>query len=403
MTAIVLAARERVGVGARFARDLGPWRMLAATALVALAASGPEVRGILVTSLSDAFLQVSVFVAATMALVYGLERLFGFDAVGFLGRNRRWQVPVAALMGALPGCGGAIMVITQYLRGSITFGAVVAVLTSTMGDAAFLLLAREPATGLAVFALGFATGVVSGHVVDAIHGPDFLRGDGARQVEPECHGGAASPALRRLWLALVVPGLLVGALLALQIDVDGLVAAMVGPSLADHMAIGPTVVLGTTGALFALLLWGFLPERSDEPSADGGACPPGARRGRLDQVIADTNFVTAWVVMAYLLYELGIYTTGVDLKAVFELWAPLAPLAGVLVGFLPGCGPQIVVTTLYLGGVVPLSAQLGNAIGNDGDALFPAIALAPRAAVLATLYSAIPAVIVAYTYYWLWE
>lgn len=403
MTTFVLAARERVGVGARLARDLGPWRMLAATALVALAASGPDVRDILVTSLSDAFLQVSVFVAATMALVYGLERLFGFDAVGFLARNRRWQVPVAAFMGALPGCGGAIMVITQYLRGSITFAAVVAVLTATMGDAAFLLLAREPATGLAVFALGFATGVVSGHVVDAIHGPDFLRGDGARRVEPECHGGAGSPALRCLWLALVVPGLLVGALLALQIDVDALVAAMAGPSLAGHMAVGPTVLLGTTGAIFALLLWGFPPGRSDESSADGGACPPGAPRGRLDRVIADTNFVTAWVVMAYLSYELGIYATGVDLKAVFELWAPLAPLAGVVVGFLPGCGPQIVVTTLYLSGVVPLSAQLGNAIGNDGDALFPAIALAPRAAVLATLYSAVPAVIVAYTYFWLWE
>ncbi len=403
MTALVLAAKQGVDESARYARELGPWRMLGATALLTLAASGPEVRHILVTSLSDAFLQVSVFVAATMALVYGLERLFGFDAVGFLAHNRRWQVPVAAFMGALPGCGGAIMVITQYLRGSITFGALVAVLTSTMGDAAFLLLAREPATGLAIFALGLAVGVISGYVVDAIHGPDFLRADTARQVEPECHGSVASPALRRLWLALVVPGLLVGVLLALQFDVDGLVAATVGASLTNHIGIGPSVVLGTTGALFALLLWGFLPERCDDSKGDGGACLAGARAGRLDQVIADTNFVTAWVVMAYLLYELGIYYTGVDLKAVFELWAPLAPLFGVLIGFLPGCGPQIVVATLYLSGVVPLSAQLGNAIGNDGDALFPALALAPRAAVLATLYSAIPAVIVAYTYYWLWE
>ena len=49
------------------------------------------------------------------------------------------------------------------------------------------------------------------------------------------------------------------------------------------------------------------------------------------------------------------------------------------------------------------SAPLGNAISNDGDALFPAIALAPRAAVMATLYSAIPALLVAYAYYWIWE
>lgn len=78
-------------------------------------------------------------------------------------------------------------------------------------------------------------------------------------------------------------------------------------------------------------------------------------------------------------------------------------LVAILVGFVPGCGPQIVVTTLYLAGAVPLSAQLANAISNDGDALFPAIALAPRAALLATFYSAVPALIVGYGWLWLVE
>jgi hypothetical protein len=51
---------------------------------------------------------------------------------------------------------------------------------------------------------------------------------------------------------------------------------------------------------------------------------------------------------------------------------------------------------MYLSGIVPLSAQIGNALSNDGDALFPAIAIAPKVAVVATLYSAVPAVILAY-------
>ena len=76
---------------------------------------------------------------------------------------------------------------------------------------------------------------------------------------------------------------------------------------------------------------------------------------------------------------------------------PLAPLVGVLVGFIPGCGPQILLTTLYLSGAVPMSALLANAISNDGDALFPAIALTPKAAILATAYSAVPALLVGYT------
>ena len=77
---------------------------------------------------------------------------------------------------------------------------------------------------------------------------------------------------------------------------------------------------------------------------------------------------------------------------------PFLPILAILFGFLPGCGPQIVVATVYLYGYIHVSADLGNAISNDGDALFPAIALAPKAAILATFYSAFPAIIVAYSY-----
>ena len=66
-----------------------------------------------------------------------------------------------------------------------------------------------------------------------------------------------------------------------------------------------------------------------------------------------------------------------------------------------GCGPQVLVTTLYINGIIPFAALIGNAISNDGDALFPAIALNPRAAIIATLYSAVPALIVAYGFYFM--
>ena len=79
------------------------------------------------------------------------------------------------------------------------------------------------------------------------------------------------------------------------------------------------------------------------------------------------------------------------------------PFFAVVIGLLPGCGPQVIITTMYIGGIIPLSAQIGNAISNDGDALFPAIALAPKTAIVATLYSTIPAIIVAYAWYFIFE
>ena len=81
----------------------------------------------------------------------------------------------------------------------------------------------------------------------------------------------------------------------------------------------------------------------------------------------------------------------------------MTPFISVLIGFIPGCGPQVLITTMYLAGFVPLSAQIGNAISNDGDALFPALAIAPRVAIIATLYSAIPALIVSYGWFFIIE
>ena len=105
------------------------------------------------------------------------------------------------------------------------------------------------------------------------------------------------------------------------------------------------------------------------------------------------------VIAAYLGYNYIVTLFGFDLEAAFSSVAVLLPLIGILIGFIPGCGPQVLVTTLYINGLVPFAALLGNAISNDGDALFPAIALNPKAAMVATLVSGIPAVLMAYGFY----
>ncbi len=119
----------------------------------------------------------------------------------------------------------------------------------------------------------------------------------------------------------------------------------------------------------------------------------------ITRLAEETSFISVWVIGAYLAYDYVVAYGGLDLEALFSSIAILLPLIGILIGFIPGCGPQVLVTTLYINGLVPFAALMGNAISNDGDALFPAIALNPRAAVLATLYSAIPAFIVAYTFF----
>jgi hypothetical protein len=372
-----------------YLRQLGAAKLLLLAALFGLLfGTEPEGRAIVLESLADAYLGVSVFVAATLGAIYVLEHKLDIDVAAVLRKYHRWQVPVAAALGALPGCGGAVAVVTQYVRGSISFGSLVAVLTATMGDAAFLLLAAEPATGLLVFAIGFVVGTISGYVIDGLHGQDFLRA-GHPEV-PDDIPRRGLPRLNRLrpvWAVLIVPGLVLGILDLATVDTD----ALFGP-LAQF---GPTEIIGVVGALLAFAMWTLDPELRFDPGVSRAGGP-------FVRTVDATNFVTVWVIVGFLLYELGVHFTGIDLAVLFETWAPLVPLLAVLVGFLPGCGPQIVITSLYITGAMPLSGQLANAISNDGDALFPALAIAPKAAAVATLYSGIPALLVGYATYLFW-
>ncbi|MBK18629.1 MAG: hypothetical protein CMM52_07315 [Rhodospirillaceae bacterium] len=403
MTSLSIVARRSLEGTARWANAFGPIRLAVLFGLALLAALSTDAAKIMAQSLSDAFLQVTVFVAATLAIFYSLEAWYKIDVTSLLAKHHVWQVPIAAGLGALPGCGGAIMVITQYIRGGISFGSVVSVLTATMGDAAFLLLAQAPGEGLSIFAIGFVVGVLSGYAVDAIHGTDFLRykGDGSEPTCSPCIRRVDSRAWRYLWTLFLVPGLFFGGFVAFQADTEAIFGTFMGTE---------TVVwVGLIGAVVSLMLWGMVspirPESISEDNANLSWASAGT--GRLGdapaRVVGDTCFVTVWVAFAYLIYELGVHFTGVDLQVLFKTWAPLVPLIAILVGFIPGCGPQVVVAAMYLNGLVPFSAEIGNAISNDGDALFPAIAMAPKAALIATLYSGIPAIIVAYGYYWLFE
>jgi len=361
-------------------------RGLALAALLAAAlvipGLGPGTPAVVV----DATLEIAVFVAATLALVYGAEALFKTNLVALMERHRGWQVPAGAALGAFPGCGGAIVAVTQFTRGHMSFGGLVATLIATAGDAMFLLIAAEPATAGLVIGLSLAVGIAFGYGLDALHGPDFLRP--ARRIATDQAAvplawGPGRP-IDRLWLTLMVPAAVLG-IPATMADVD--LVATLG---------APLVMLALGAAVLGLVMWVL----DDEPGECDGACAP---RGIATQVAAGTNFVLAWVIFAMVGYEAVVLALGLNLESMLAQAAVVVPLAAVLIGFVPGCGPQVVVASLYISGALPLSAQLGNAIANDGDALFPAIAVAPKAAVVATLYSGIPAVLLAYGTYLLLE
>ena len=321
------------------------------------------------TSLFDAYIQVTVFVAATLLLFFSLEHFYKIDIGILMKKGDTWQVPMASLLGALPGCGGAVVVITAFARGNIRLGAMVAALIATMGDAAFLLLAKEPTTYLKLMSISIFAAVISGWTVDRFHRGELY----SSEIKHFEKIGIGKLRTRdKLFMAFAAPGLFLGILQLAQVDINN---------------FGTLVtILGLLGAFLSISVWVLSPINAVSSSDDH----PFTRSSE------ETSFVTVWVIAGFLAYEYAYAFFGLDLEVLAEAAWIFLPILAILVGFIPGCGPQVLVTTLYLNGIIPFAALIGNAISNDGDALFPAIALTPRMAIIATLYSAIPALIISY-------
>lgn len=344
---------------------------------------------IISSTMSDAYLGVSIFVAVTLAIFYTLDRYFQSGLTKILNQNSFLQVPVASFLGALPGCGGAIIVVTQFVTGNMTFGALVAVLISTMGDAAFLLLAQKPDIALLVYSISLLAGITFGYAINWFHGHDYLKTPNNKTAKNSPNLPRIPTSLVHTFLILLLPGSILGVLGACQVDTNYF--------FGNWVIYDPVKWIGFIGALMCVAVWFSQP--LDSWSAR--FTEKSEIKYLKETVVAETSFVSIWVIIGFLAYELLVYVTDLDLNTQFEQLGMFAILFAIIIGFIPGCGPQIVVTTLYINGVVPLSAQLANAISNDGDALFPAIAISPNAAIQATLYSAIPAFFIGYTAYFL--
>ena len=103
------------------------------------------------------------------------------------------------------------------------------------------------------------------------------------------------------WLLLIVPGAVNGMLAAFQIDADAFFAPVFGFDV--------VVWSGATGAVLALGMWAAAGESILTCSSADGACD--ARRSApMPRVIHTTNFVTSWVVFAFVGYELLVAAAG---------------------------------------------------------------------------------------------
>ncbi|NYE37611.1 hypothetical protein F4692_002744 [Nocardioides cavernae] len=351
---------------------------------------------LLLRPLADAFMQVGVFVAL-MVGPFGWARCrWGHRLDAALERRRGAAPVVAAALTMPPGCGGAILVMAAYGRGAVSFGAAIAALVATMGDASWVLLAHDPWLTVQLKALLLVVGATTGWLVDAAGIRPARRPVAATPAaapDPAPVPVPRAPAPGRPLLPAPAPVLhdvgILPVLLWLAIGGGATVSVPVTFQLLAPETL--YLVLGVLGACLALVVFvrsGCRLADDDETTAGERSYAAVLRHGG-----HEVAFVTVWVAVAYVAWSLVTHLTGFDGSTL-----PVLGLAGVvvgaLIGLVPGCAVQIVFAGMFAAGGMPLATLVANTISQDGDALLPLLALEHRSALVATVLTTIPALLV---------
>lgn len=392
-----------------------------------------EIAEIFLTSVRDGYVQVSAFVAVTVLLFSYVQYRTHGVLIEKLESNQQLQPLAGAAMGLTPGCGGAIVMMPLYIRGKVSFGTVVATLVATAGDSAFVILALAPEAALYAYGMAFLAAILFGYAIDWFGlGVGHVDRAISHLGQPIANGGATVNVIERSSnpaheydgpapghtheagpdrtsrlltpLSHLVHGVWwVAGLAALALGVTYLVrGAPEVPLTIGVSYAGLFTVVGIMGTTLSFYLYFVGRHYIGEGHVGRARESFTGLYDTFQHAAMETSFVTVWVIVAYLLYEYPVALFDLDIAALAAAAGVLAPIAGALLGLIPGCGPQIVLAGAYAQGGIPFSALVANAISQDGDALFPLLAIDKKAAIIASIYTTIPALVVGVALHFLW-
>lgn len=386
-----------------------------------------EILNLVVTNASTAFVDVTVFVGVAL-LIFGVinYKLEG-KLVEYIAERKVYQPIIGALLGLIPGCGGAILVMPLYVRKKVSFGTVIAALIATAGDSAFVLISKDIWGFVALSAISFVVAVVCGYLVDHFEiGKKYLGKGGGVDVdlkacgECDCRksklkvqhmGHEAGDEVDKILHCKAKHHQSVGTLgykithkgylfywsflaIGLVFGIMNIMLVKFGDFWFDFV-----LYFGGIGTLVSVVLMIAGKKYFSDDTHEEVELKLGSFRETLVHNAQETAFVGVWVFVAYLIVGIGASTFGADSLLMFSGLS--AVFIAAALGIIPGCGIQIIFVSLYVKGLFPFAALLAHGISQDGDALFPLLAMNKKASFVATIITTIVALIVGVGWYFL--
>ncbi|HDL64751.1 MAG TPA: selenocysteine protein, partial [Proteobacteria bacterium] len=264
----------------------------------------------------------------------------------------------SSFLGSTPGCLGAFAAASLYIHGFISFGAIVATMVSTSGDAAFVMLALFPGRALLLFVLLFGAGIIAGWLADKMAARVHLRPCQTCD-KLEVHTGPDRTLLS--WngfkdnlksLTLQRAALILLSLVLLS----GVFSGQIGPPDWDWIRITLCLVLLLLLLIIITVPDHFLEVHIWEHNA----------RKHLPRIFF-------WTLGALLVINLG--EAHWDLGGIVSQNQAWVLLAAAVIGLIPDSGPHLIFVVLFSRGLIPFSILLTSSIVQDGHGMLPLLSI----------------------------
>jgi hypothetical protein len=321
------------------------------------------------------------------------------------------QIFLGALLGLVPGCIGGFATVSLYTHRLLSIGALVAMMISSSGDEAFVIMAMMPKEAVVLFAILFAISIITGLVTDYIifrKPQEDLCPDDFEIHDTDTHTHERIPSLMRKesYRAMLKPSkeriaILVGIACFIAAVIMGILACghehtadcchVHGHVHSHHHSDATLNILNekSINIMFAIIsiITLFFTAVANEHFIKEHIWKHVIKRHMVS--------IFLWTFGTLLICNIGMQY--LDVAHWINNNMAFVILLAVLVGIIPESGPHLVFVTLFAQGVLPFYVLLVNSIVQDGHSALPLLAESKMSFAKAKLINIAVGLLVGYT------
>jgi len=325
---------------------------------------------------------ITVFVFVMMLIVDYFNVLTNGRMSHIIKGNRWRQYTMTSFLGILPGCLGTYLVVSFYVHGLISFGAIVGNMVATSGDEAFVMLALFPEKALLLFGVLFISGIFLSWFTDKFVGWLKIKTCSECQLQQihtiEACNCFEKENLVRNFLDISLLRLLFVALSVVFLVL--LTTGLIGPTAWGWKRVTLTILVAV-----AILIFSSVPNHY--------------LREHVWQHIVKKHLgrVFLWSFFAILIVDIGFQYWNIEhfVKNNMEL----VGLIAVLIALVPESGPHLIFVMMFTQGIIPFSILLASSIVQDGHGMLPMLSYSIKDSILIKLFNLVYWIILGLIFY----